>query len=451
MPPKPTSAAPQPQISDAVKMAAAASRADDTVYSKDTLHPPKKPIVTATAAAVDSIKFSSQQSTTSPKKKSSGTGGGSPMSTSAAQQLQQLKIERAQIAKRELKEMDAIERAFREDTNVWAGPKNVLFPKRYHEVPLEDEKGEEKCGDADAVKKSSINNPYMTFYGSQSRGWMYGEGSAGIGGRSWMEITDSSNNNTTPPTLDATNNKSNNAAFLMDDVTLIDNALRVNGLTRNDVTPKAYACFLEQARRYALELLADAQDYAIHAQRNTIPSLLPADLLLAAEMREDGNGGGGGGIGGVPSTLPTPEQISDLSSEVNRVPLPPIPTNCYNGVALPPVEQQLTSRTYDVVNGARKAQRMMRGGDLPLTSADVGSGAAKKGGEGSGGPSSHSKNKSFGAYGAGKGRQIAVHIKSKTSDSSGGNSSAPAAASDVGGTASTNTKPKGQKRTLTEL
>lgn len=480
----------------------------------DTLHPPpsklgvmkNRPIVgkkDATTAAVDSIQFSSQY--TSPKKKtsntatssSSNTGGAktavSPISTSVSQ-MQQFKLERAQIAKRELAEMDAIERAFREDASVWAGPTNVVFPRRYHvekEDVVNDEVGRTKKkdkGDNDK-KKSSINNPYMAFYGPQSQGWMYGEGYAGIGGRSWMEATTPSNaadkkkkkdkksdSNASPNVIDdATTNKSNKS-FLMDDVTIIENSLRSNGLTRNDVTPKAYACFLEQARRYALELLADAQDYAIHAQRNTIPSLLPADLLLAAEMREDG----GGGVHGVSSTLPTPEEIGDLASEVNRAPLPPIPTNCYNGVAMPPVEQQLTARTYDVVNGARVAQRMMRGGDLPLTTAELGlakkttaGGGVSKGGEGSRGSSSNSspssKKKRVGSYGAGKGRQISVHMKSKTSGSSSvGNitgSSIPGAAAAAaavkaatgsttlasGKTTTSKSGPKGQKRKLTEL
>mmetsp|Transcript_2456 Transcript_2456/g.4985 ORF Transcript_2456/g.4985 Transcript_2456/m.4985 type:complete len:147 (+) Transcript_2456:125-565(+) len=116
--------------------------------------------------------------------------------------------------------------------------------------------------------------------------------------------------------------------------------------------------------RYALELLADAQDYAIHAQRNTLPTLLPEDLHLAAQLRGD--------LHGIPSSLPNFEELSEFASEVNRVPLPSIPTNCYDGVVLPPVEQQLTARTFDVVNGARVVQRMMRGGDAPSTAFDIG-------------------------------------------------------------------------------
>jgi len=439
----------------------------------DTLHPPpsklgvmkNRPVAgkkDAATVAVDHVQFSSQYNSQKKKTGSTatsssntngnagGAGGGGMIKSNTSStpatanqfQLQQIKLERAQIAKRELAEMDAIERAFREDSRVWAGPTNVLFPRRYHteKEPVKevDEGGRPKKknkGENDK-KKSSIINPYMAFYGSQAQGWMYGEGYAGIGGRSWIEATTSSasdekkkdkKSDATSNPIDtiATTTKPNNVSFLMDDVSIIENSLRSNGLTRNDATPKAYACFLEQARRYALELLADAQDYATHAQRSTIPALLPADLLLAVDLREDG----GGGVQGVPSMLPTPEDIADLASEVNRAPLPPIPINCYNGVALPPVEQQLTARTYDVVNGARVAQQMMRGGDLPLTMVELGlakkrttgEGGGSKGGEGSqgGGSSSNvnslaSKKKRVGSYGAGKGRQISVHIKSKS-------------------------------------
>lgn len=322
-------------------------------------------------------------------------------------------------------------------------------------------KGKDK-GDHDR-QKSSIHNPYMSFYGSQSQGWMYGEGHAGIGGRSWMEATNPSTiagkkkkkkekkvgTKASPHSIDDTTTNKSNPSFLMDEVAIIENCLRANGLTRHDVTPTAYACFLEQARRYALELLADAQDYAIHAQRTTLPALLPADLLLAAEMREDG----GGGAQGVSSTLPTPVEIADLASEVNRAPLPPIPTNCYNGIAMPPAEQQLTARTYDIVNATRLAQRMMMGGDLPLTAEEIATGGG--GSRGSEGPSSNHNR--WGSYGAGKGRQISVHIKSRTSASlSHGNSTtgatvATAKVAEAGGKTTTKPVSKGQKRTLTEL
>eukprot|EP00571_Detonula_confervacea_P003037 CAMPEP_0172314706 /NCGR_PEP_ID=MMETSP1058-20130122/23204_1 /TAXON_ID=83371 /ORGANISM="Detonula confervacea, Strain CCMP 353" /LENGTH=421 /DNA_ID=CAMNT_0013028643 /DNA_START=38 /DNA_END=1300 /DNA_ORIENTATION=+ len=358
-----------------VKSKRPGSSSSIVISRNDTLHPPlpkmgvmknKPTSSTSTATAADSVKFSSQfskskntnntKSNTKPNNTSSSSAPSQSQISTSASHLQQFKLEKAQIAKRELAEMDAIDNAFREDASVWAGPGNVVFPRRYHNAANDEgEAGAEGPMNDDGNNKrrrSNIDNPHMTYYhGSQSQGWMYGEGFAGIGGRSWMEATSHDDkkkkmdklkiktpNDMTTPTIkseDNNNNRNKSSSFLVDDVTIIENALKANGLTRNDVTPKAYACFLEQSRRYALETLANAQDYAIHAQRNTIPSLLPADLLLAVEMHQED----GGGIHGVTATLPTPEQISDLANEVNRAPLPPIPAHCYNGVALPPVEE----------------------------------------------------------------------------------------------------------------
>lgn len=384
-------------------------------------------------AVGETIKFTSSAS--SPK--------GSPKSTAPAD-LAEIKLKRGQQAMKDLKHMDAIERAFREDINVWTGPTNVVFSRRTHNIDVDEE--EDGVSGAKKQKKSSIANPYLTSYcGGQSQGWMYGEGFAGVGGRSWMEAVSSTNDkeeDNQQITANENNSQTNNKSFLMDDVTIIDNALKANGLTRHDVTPKAYACFLEQSRRYSLELLANAQDYAIHAQRTTIPSLLPADLLLAVEMTEED----GGGINGVSTTLPSPEKLSDLSTTVNRITLPPIPTNCYNGVALPPAHEQLTARTYDVVNGARARQRMARGGDLPLTGDDFGDILVKDGASSS--AASKQNKVSIGGYGAEKGRQIAVRIKGKDGmDIDGGTVAIESAQVEAAKTK----KKSGQKRTLTEL
>ena len=194
----------------------------------------------------------------------------------------------------------------------------------------------------------------------------------------------------------------------------------------------------------------------------------------------------------------------DFATEVNRTPLPSIPMNCYNGVVLPPVEQQLTARTYDVVNGARVVQRMMRGGDVPITAGDLGlvktsnkammdAVMGEGGGIGSsnmnikaggsakapssntnsqGSKSSVAKRKTtskHGAYGAGRGRQIAVNIKNTKksgfgSEVTGASTTTPGQAASTtgessgsGATASGGNKPikaggsKSQKRKLTEL
>jgi hypothetical protein len=352
--------------------------------------------------------------------------------------------------------MDAIDRAFREDATVWNGPTNVIYPRRYHASTEPS---------LTPITSQSTKQKQQHYYGSQSRGWMYSEGYAGIGGRSWMEATTASSPSIIhKPQQEQQQHQhgttKKNPSFLLDDVTIIENSLRANGLSRHDITPTAYACLLEQARRYTYELLANAQDYAIHANRNSFYSLLPADILLAAEMLADENntddvggvgGSGVGGIHGVASTLPTPEELLEFAATVNRVPLPPIPSNCYNGVALPPVEEQLTSRTYDVVNGARVVQRMMRGGDLPLTLLGNSFGAASGGGTSSQGRhggvgsvgstnsrgtvASSMKNKAMmlGSYGAGQGRQIAVRLKSKTASSGTTGTIGIAAGSSSGG------------------
>mmetsp|Transcript_29822 Transcript_29822/g.59997 ORF Transcript_29822/g.59997 Transcript_29822/m.59997 type:complete len:457 (+) Transcript_29822:91-1461(+) len=405
----------------------------------------------------DHVKFTSTTSKKSPTKKSSTTS-----STAATEK--QLKLQKAEIAKRELKELESMERAFRQDVEVWAGPSNVVFPRRYHSLmQLKQTNSSNNSssgggGGGNTKKKENRNGKgNEVYYGSQSQGWMYGDGFARMGGLSWMDVT------TPPSSASTSSNKrkksdaaewqsststSSSSGFLMDDVSIIDKSLHSAGLTRSHLTPRAYACLLEQARRYTLELLADAQDYALHAQRGSggsgdnpsmITALQPSDLLLAVEMREDTNG--------VSSTLPRVEDVQYVAEEVNRVPLPSIPRECYGGVVLPPVEEQLTARTFDVVNGARVVQRMMRGGDYPMGLSEVGN-LGKKGG-GSGG-------RKTGSYGAATGRQISVNLKSgkvvdeksKSGGSSvvGGGSAASAPAASKASSDS-----KGQKRRLTEL
>lgn len=255
---------------------------------------------------------------------------------------------------------------------------------------------------------------------------MYRTGTAGAGSQSYLKAV---NGKEVPK-----------GGILFDETELLQNALRYNNLTVDSLTPQAYTALLEQARRYALEILVDAQDYAQHASRSTVASLTPADLRLAAEMRGD--------INGIPSTLPKFEEMAEYASEMNKKPLPPIPADCYNGVALPPIEEQLTSRTYDIVNGARTVQKMMRGGELPLDAVEVGlskrssnldailtkkDGPVRRG----------SKTQGKGSYGAEKGRQIAIHLKG-----SGGGATTAANATEDKSASKSESK---NKRKLTEL
>ena len=352
--------------------------------------------------------------------------------------------------------METMERAFREDMLVWSGPNNVVFPRRYHTLmQLKNNSSGNNGGEGGGKKKggSDNNKKEKEYYGSQSQGWMYGDGLARMGQLSWMDVTSppsSSGGGSGSPSkrkkVDSSSSNSqqqqssSSSGFLMDDVTIIDKALQSSGLTRSNLTPRAYACLLEQARRYTLELLADAQDYALHAARDSISTLLPCDLLLAAEMRED--------VHGISSTLPCVEDVQGMADEVNRVPLPAIPRDCYGGVVLPPVEDQLTARTFDGVNGARVVQRMLRGGDYPMSLGDVGRG----------GGGTNSTKRKVGSYGAGIGRQIAVNLKSSKkgevgisggTDKDVGTTASPAQPAKASKASSSGSK--GQKRKLTAL
>ena len=154
-------------------------------------------------------------------------------------------------------------------------------------------------------------------------------------------------------------------------------------MSRSDVTPQAFCMLLEQARRHALELIADAQDYAISAGRS---ELVQADFDLAAQMRPDN-----------PISITTQlPKLNLLCQQINRIPLPPIPVQCYSGILLPPKRHQLTSRTFDVVSGAKVNQRMVQTkpsvtAKEPLTSS--------------------SKAIPKPSYGAAKGRQIPINLK----------------------------------------
>mmetsp|Transcript_43366 Transcript_43366/g.104813 ORF Transcript_43366/g.104813 Transcript_43366/m.104813 type:complete len:401 (+) Transcript_43366:167-1369(+) len=181
---------------------------------------------------------------------------------------------------------------------------------------------------------------------------------------------------------------------------IVDTALLKNNLTRSDVTPQAFNCLLEQARRFAYEVITDSQDYAFMANRTEIAK---ADLELADSYRPDH-----------PTALRAQlPKLNLLAQTVNRVPLPPIPTQCYSGVLLPPKKHQLTARTFDVVSGAQVANKMVQ----PTPSLPV-----KKASS-----SSSSKSKTA-SYGANRGRQIAVNIQQKDNNNNNSKGS-PAAGS----------------------
>jgi len=191
------------------------------------------------------------------------------------------------------------------------------------------------------------------------------------------------------------------AKILPEQAHIVELALDKNGLTRADVTPQAFACLLEQARRYAIDILSDSQDYAFVANRTEITK---ADLSLANEFRPDH-----------PTSITTQlPKLNLLAQTINRVPLPPIPTHCYSGVLLPSKRFQLTARTFDVVTSAQTAQRMVQAVPaLPpksKNSSSSGSGSKK----GTSVSSSKKSTKKAPSYGASRGRQIGIHLKGNT-------------------------------------
>jgi len=192
------------------------------------------------------------------------------------------------------------------------------------------------------------------------------------------------------------------AKILPEQVQIVEAALEKNGLTRSDVTPQAFACLLEQARRYAIDILSDSQDYAFVANRVEITK---ADLALASEFRPD-----------LPTSITTQlPKLNLLAQSINRVPLPPIPTQCYSGVLLPSKRYQLTARTFDVVTSAQTAQRMVQAVPTVSSQTKVNSSSNNQSSNRRGSSNLSSKKntnkKVKPSYGAARGRQIAINLK----------------------------------------
>jgi len=165
-------------------------------------------------------------------------------------------------------------------------------------------------------------------------------------------------------------------------VSVVDSALAMNGLSRADVTPQAMACLIEEVRRLSHCLVRDARDYAFAAGRGDI---CKADVQLACEMRPD-----------TKSVVAIQQPKLNIHAQrINRVPLPSIPQQCYNGVLLPPHEHRLTSRTFDVIASAHTLRKQSN--SLPTFKARV----------------ERSSKPSYGAS-QGKNLQISVNLETKT-------------------------------------
>jgi len=249
----------------------------------------------------------------------------------------------------------------------------------------------------------------------------------------WYRIED-----VLPPTTPSKSSRATSTAMagtsnsiLPEQIQIVEAALAHNAMTRADVTPQAMACLLEQARRYAQELKEDAQDYAAHASGMFAPPSTSAnptgshykssstglpepsarDYILAAEMRPDHPTA-------VTATLP---KLNLLAQQVNAAPLPPIPSQCYGGILLPINPESsnsndsdrksilLTARTFDVVSGAHVAQKMISAVPMAPTAALGHSPDASPSKKVTSGSSSSKPG-----YGALRGQQIPINLKSTT-------------------------------------
>ena len=233
--------------------------------------------------------------------------------------------------------------------------------------------------------------------------------------------------------------------ILPEQIQIVEAALAHNNMTRSDVTPQAMACLLEQARRYAQELVEDAQDYAAHANgmfappttgpsstaattSGGVPEPQARDFILAAEMRPDHPQA-------VTAQLP---KLNLLAQQVNAAPLPAIPPQCYGGVLLPSKKDQgssilLTARTFDVVSGAHVAQKMIAAVPLaPAAFASVGTpgspDATKSPSKKSATASASGKEAAASKPGYGASRGPQIPIKLKTAEAAGTPPKPPASA-----------------------
>jgi histone H3/H4 len=211
------------------------------------------------------------------------------------------------------------------------------------------------------------------------------------------------------------------STFLPEQVAIVERALGHANLTTAQVTPQAMACLLEQARRFAQELVASAQDYAYTAGR---PEVAVADLVLAQELSASAftssSSAALSSFGITTSSMVSTQlpKLNLVAQQVNRSPLPPIPTHCYTGIVLPSKPHALTARTWDVVSAAHTRQKMVS----PFPSAP------------------HSNNNSTAAteapqqqpsapgYGAARSRvQIPIVLKPQSSTATPSSSSTPTA------------------------
>lgn len=111
--------------------------------------------------------------------------------------------------------------------------------------------------------------------------------------------------------------------------------------------PRVVAQLQEFVHRYVTEILVDAQEYSMYADKQTVD---PDDIRLAIQSRLNHHY----------AQVPPRELMMELAEKRNSIPLPPI-SNEY-GVRLPPLQHQLVTRESDRQDA--KAPNTPRLGDL---------------------------------------------------------------------------------------
>ena len=144
-------------------------------------------------------------------------------------------------------------------------------------------------------------------------------------------------------------------------IAVVEQCLQQLGLTRHDVTPQAMACLLEEAVRYSNRLIETATECAAAAGR---AEMTRADVGLAQEL-----------TGNQPSSTHTTPRLLWVSQQVNRRPLPAIPSNCCNGVVI----GRPLQRTWDLVSTAAEERKATLPLPTPKKSSDSPGYGAMKG------------------------------------------------------------------------
>lgn len=150
---------------------------------------------------------------------------------------------------------------------------------------------------------------------------------------------------------------------------IVQNALMNVNLSldqnQDQIEASALQCLQEHARLYAWHLVADAQDFAMHRTGSLTPQITGPDLQLAVQNQNE-------------TTGKQRDVLIKFYDEVNVIPLPNIPKNCYTGVVLPRMEDTLLARSYDVVQGQSQSARAMNARSQTTNSKEKSSQAPKR-------------------------------------------------------------------------